>query len=161
MDTKFCLLTEISLPLGPICLDCLHGDAWIWVYFLVAMPRVRVLQYSIRQSTERGAPTSALCTGLGGGHSLSVKNRRINFSCTTLYSPWPVGKELNNARDFCDLFLSRFFQWSAEICSNRSDVFKSSLTLIVEQAETTIASMQGIILCPSLLSNSKSSNSPR
>lgn len=160
MDTRFCLLTEISLPLGPICLDCLHGGTWIWVYFLVTMPRVRVLQYSIRQSTERCAPTSALCIGQMGGRPLSVKHRRINFSCTTLYSSWPVGKEFNHARDFCDLFLSRFCQWPASICSNRSDIFKSSFTLIVEQAETTIASMQGIILCPSLLSNSKSSNSP-
>ena len=67
MDTRFFLLTEISLPLGPVCLDCLPGGAWIWVDVLVAMPRVRVLQYSIRQSAERGAPTSALCIGLWGG----------------------------------------------------------------------------------------------
>lgn len=159
MDTRFCLLTEISLPLGPICLDCLHGGAWIWVDFLVAMPRVRVLQYSIRQGTERGAPTSAPRIGQRGGRPQSVKHRRINFSCTTLYSPWPAGKEHNHARDFCDLFLSRFCQWPASICSNRSDFFKSSFTLIVEQTEATIASMQGVILCPSVLSNSKSSNS--
>ena len=159
MDTRFCLLTEMSLPLGPICLDWLHGGAWIWVDFLVAMPRVRVLQYSIRQTTERGVPTSAPCIGQGGGRPPSVKHRRINFSCTTLYSTWPAGKEHDHARDFCDLFLSRFCQWPAKICSNRSDFFKSSFTSIVEQTETTIASMQGVILCPSLLSNSKSSNS--
>lgn len=148
MDTRFSLITDISLPLGAVCLDGSFGAAGVWIDFLVAMPRVRVLRYSIRRSTERSGFASALHTGSWVKVAPVVKHRRISFTYTTLYSPWPVGKEFDHARDFCDLFLSRFFQWPAEMYGNRSDIFMSSLVLISEQAETTIASLQGCSCFP-------------
>lgn len=158
MNTRFALITEISLPLGSVYLDGSYDGAGVWIDFLVAMPCVHVLRYSIRQSAERHGIASAVRTGQWVKAAPTVKHRRISFTCTTLYSPWPVGQEYGNARDFCDLFLSEFFQWPAEMCSNRSDVFKSSFASISEQAEITVASMQGMYLCPSVFSRRESSN---
>jgi len=146
MNTRFSIITEISLPLGPICLDGLYGGAGVWIDFLVAMPQVRVLRYSVRQSAERSTFASALHAGPLVKVTPTVKQCRISFTYTTLYSPWPVGKEFDHARNFCDLFLCRFFQWPAEMYSNRSEVFKSSFALISEQAKITVASMQGVLL---------------
>lgn len=148
METKFSLISEITLPLGSVCSDGPYAGAGLWINFLVAMPRVYVFQYSMRPSSERNGMEIAVSALRRGQPWPTDRHRRIRFTDTTLYSPWPVGQEYDNARDLSDLFLSRFFQWPAAICSDRSDVFKTSFASISEQADTTVTSLQGILLCP-------------
>jgi len=160
MDTRFSLISGITLHLGLVCLDDPYGGTEVWIDLLVALPRVYVIQYSIHHSSVRTGMGLAVSAVRSEKPRIIAKHRRISFTYTTLYSPWPVGQEYDNARDFCDLFLSRFFQWPAKICSNRSNVFTSTFASISEQVGATVASLQGVLLYPPV-PRSKLSDSPK
>lgn len=142
MNTKLSLISEISMPIGDVCMGVSRSGENLWIDLLVALPSARIFHFSLRCSTCQSRVPEKLYLPVIRSHLNQLlplyHRRRIVFTNATLCAWWPEGRQMELAREFCDIFLYKFFQWPLDIYSSRSNVFKSSFSSVYSHLASTV-----------------------